>query len=756
MYRVKAGITFAALLFFARSAHARTFLIREFNIDNGLPHNRVNRIYKDSRNSLWIGTDDGLVRFDGRQFTTYSTTDGLPHMHVNAVLETRSGEYWIATDGGIAQFDPRPGTKRFITYVPSNSPAAQAVNTIFEDADGSLLLGTNGGLYRFTRSRQFTTINYHPSHGNPGSVKVNAIASHAGWLWLATEYGLYGCNPSGVWAQYGQPEGFPWPFVFTLAHDPQGRVWVGFRGGFGRLTANPRLKHPILDLVRTSASGAGFIDARAILISADSTFRIATEAGLVEWLDYAASGNHFRRYTAGEGFKEEETHDLTLDSAGNLWIGTRRSGITCVARTEFRTFAQSDGLALSDNATLVETPDGNVCVFDITTSKRRLHCYDRVHDTIRAFNFTLPARFDGVDPHWLETVQPDRQGGWWISTMRGMFHSPAVGAAPTRKFGSHVTRFYQDSAGDLWMAFMFKDKEDRRGILHWSQRAQKLYDETPLLPPEAVSRGIGSFAQSSNGDLWLGLERPGGLVRRRGNHYELISNGPTGHTSQLFLDSRSRLWIASTESGLGRIDDLSAQRPGIRLYTRSDGMLSQEVWSVTEDRYGRIYAGSARGVDRLQPETGEIVHFTVADGLPSGDIRSSLCTRDGELWFASSHGISQYKPGAGETRTAVATRITSLRIAGVPFPLPEFGLAALGPLRLAADKNSLQVEYGAADFAFTAPIAYQFRSGCEQAVAGCRPEHFAQSSEPRARRLQHRNPCCIQRCRAMALLPRSA
>jgi ligand-binding sensor domain-containing protein len=714
MTRAKAGIALAALLFFARLADTRTFSIREFNIDNGLPHNRINRIYRDSRNFLWIGTDDGLVRFDGRQFTTYSTSDGLPHMHVNAVLETRAGEYWIATDGGIAQFDPRPATKRFITYVPSRSPATQAVNTIYEDADGSLLLGTNGGLFRFTRSRQFTAINYHPSHGNPGSVKVNAIASDGGWLWLATEYGLYGYDPSGAWAQYGQPEGFPWPFVFTMTHDRQGRLWVGFRGGFGRLAEKPQSKQPILDLVRTSASGAGFIDARAILISADSTFRIATEAGLVEWLDYATSGNQFRRHTAAEGFKEEETHDLALDSAGNLWIGTRRSGITCVAKTEFRTFTGSDGLVLSENPMLLESPDGDVCTFDITTSKRRLHCYDRVHDRIRASNFSVPARFDGVDPHWLETVQPDGHRGWWISTIRGMFHSSSVEAAPTRKFGSHVTRFYQDLSGDLWMSFMFKDKEDRRGILHWSQRAQALSDETSLLPPEAVSRGVGSFAQASNGDLWLGLERPGGLVRRRGTHYEFISDGPTGHISQLFVDSRSRLWIASTESGLGRIDDLSSEHPGIRLYTRSDGMLSEEVWSVTEDRYGRVYAGSARGVDRLQPETGKIVHFTVADGLPNGDIRSSFCTHAGELWFASSHGISQYKPEFGETRTAVPTRITSVRIAGVPFPLPEFGLADVDPLTLAADKNSLQVDYGAADFSFTAPIAYQFRSAANR------------------------------------------
>src|SRR5215831_21213526 len=107
-----------ALLCILHASRAQT--VRVFDTENGLPHNRVNRIYLDSRNFLWICTDDGLARFDGHQFVNYTMADGLPHKHVNAFLETRAGKYWIATDGGVSLFDPKPSQRRFTTYALSD------------------------------------------------------------------------------------------------------------------------------------------------------------------------------------------------------------------------------------------------------------------------------------------------------------------------------------------------------------------------------------------------------------------------------------------------------------------------------------------------------------------------------------------------------------------------------------------------------------------------------------------------------------
>src|SRR5436190_20332795 len=85
---------------------AKALAIRAYTVADGLAHDHVSRIYRDSHGFLWICTDEGLSRFDGHQFVNYTVRQGLPHIHVNDILETSKGEYWIATDGGVALFRP--------------------------------------------------------------------------------------------------------------------------------------------------------------------------------------------------------------------------------------------------------------------------------------------------------------------------------------------------------------------------------------------------------------------------------------------------------------------------------------------------------------------------------------------------------------------------------------------------------------------------------------------------------------------------
>jgi len=111
----------------------------------------------------------------------------------------------------------------------------------------------------------------------------------------------------------------------------------------------------------------------------------------------------------------------------------------------------------------------------------------------------------------------------------------------------------------------------------------------------------------------------------------------------------NRLWIASGQNGVGRIDRPGEAQPAVRAYTPADGLSSSEVWCLAEGEQGRIYAGTAQGVDRLDPGTGLIAHYSSADGLVSGDIRAALCDRSGDLWFVSPRGVSRLGPERAST-----------------------------------------------------------------------------------------------------------
>src|SRR5215831_13041302 len=132
--------------------------IRAYTTADGLPHNRVSCIARDSRGFLWFCTGDGLSRFDGSRFTNYNIEDGLPTTSINYLLESRDGTYWIATNGGgIVRLNSTTGPRaisqsqsqpRFKVYPISNEAVCNRVNILFEDSTGVLWLGTDGGLFR--------------------------------------------------------------------------------------------------------------------------------------------------------------------------------------------------------------------------------------------------------------------------------------------------------------------------------------------------------------------------------------------------------------------------------------------------------------------------------------------------------------------------------------------------------------------------------------------------------------------------------
>lgn len=682
---------------------------RVLNTESGLPHDRVNSLVLDSKGSLWICTDDGLARFDGHRLVSYGTASGLPHIHVNAMLETTRGEFWIATDGGLSRFDPRPGARRFTNYAPGGPHEAGFINALLEEPGGDLLAGTALGVLRLRGTgdaRVFERI-LHRGPGDPSAAnKVNALAYDArGRLWLATEHGLYRRGAGGAWQRYGHEHGLPDLFVRSFARDREGATWVGFRGGFGRLALEPAARGPVLDRIWTDRTGALGQEVRAIWFASDSRRWIGTDVGLREWLVDASGASRFRDEPIQRGMASQAVNAIAEDAAGNLWIGTRRNGLLRVEQSPFRNFGVTDGLHLGRDQTVLETKAGRIAVFDVGDRRSRLYTQagDRFVGTLPA----LPRSAAGV-PHWLHTAAQDHRGAWWFSTERGLFRFPALESPfdlnllPDR----HVDRFFEDAAGDLWISNWGYDGAH---VHRWQRSSRQIVDESHRLPAAARAVGISAFAQDRGGAMWIGLQRPGGVLRLRDGRFQPVARGLRGHIAQLFLDSQERLWIATTETGLGLIANPTATQPALRRYTRRDGLSSDEVWCVTEDSLGRIYTGTSHGVDRVDPASARVIHYTSAQGLIRGDIRSALRDRTGNLWFASANGLARLTPRADRTIRPSQARITGLRAAGVAVPLSEFGETEIGPMRLRANQNSLQVDFTATDFQELPPIRFQFR-----------------------------------------------
>src|SRR5713101_8300260 len=153
---VMTGFWLVLLFIGLSAAHAERLPVKIYTTADGLAQDWVRRIVRDSRGYLWFCTAGGLSRFDGYQFTNYTTDHGLPHHSVHDFLETRHRTFWIATADGLCQFNPMAGLTtadgranartRFTVYRPNAGEAARRVNVLQEDRAGTIWAGTADGL----------------------------------------------------------------------------------------------------------------------------------------------------------------------------------------------------------------------------------------------------------------------------------------------------------------------------------------------------------------------------------------------------------------------------------------------------------------------------------------------------------------------------------------------------------------------------------------------------------------------------------
>src|SRR5947209_7747684 len=184
---------------------------------------------------------------------------------------------------------------------------------------------------------------------------------------------------------------------------------------------------------------------------------------------------------------------------------------------------------------------------------------------------------------------------------------------------------------------------------------------------------------------------------------------PRGLITALYLDSQSRLWIASSDNGLSRVDDTNAEHPGFITYNTSNGLSSNNVRSITEDLYGNIYAGTARGVDRLSRDAKRIQHYSVREGLVGDFVNVAYRDRTGAIWFGTPNGLSRLVPEPELQLTPPPIRLGALRIAGESRALPELGSTEINSLELSPTQSNLQIEFFGIDFNTGGTLLYQYK-----------------------------------------------
>lgn len=626
----------ALLCFAATSLHAQApsgldpdkaltqYSLDAWSTDEGLPQNTVNALVQGRDGYLWLGTYDGLARFDGLRFTVFHrrNTAGLKDNGVRALAEDRDGVLWIGTNGGGVT---RYAQGRFEHLATGRSGPDDMVWALCPDREASIWAGTNGGTLLRLRGDAFEV-----RLTNPGREPINEILQdRQGAIWMATQgAGLRRLGSDGVLTAYTMRDGLPGDFIRTLLEDREGRLWIGTAGrGLARFDGKS---------FRTWTSRDGLPDdfVSDILEDRRGSLWLATRRGLARVRD-----GGFEVLDKRRGLLDNTLYALYEGQDGTLWIGTQGAGALRLRDGSFAVYSTREGLADEFVSPIVEDAAGVLWA----GTPAGLSRFSNGHWT------TQTAR-DGLCYDVIRSLWASPGGELWIGTYGGGVCHLAGG-----RFSRLTTRdgLVHDSVravlgtrdGSLWFGTV-------GGLSRFREGRWQTYTAEQGLPSVSVI----SLAEDKEGRLLVGTDGGGIAYLEAGRIVRTVTrlDGlPSDVILALYLDADGVVWVG-TNGGLGRVG-----ADGIASYTSQQGLPADSASQILEDGAGNLWVGTSRGVSRISKKElsdvaahGGTLHPLIldrADGL-----KSDQCTapaqpagyrgRDGRLWFATSRGIAVVDP----------------------------------------------------------------------------------------------------------------
>ena len=637
-----------------------------------LPRTAIQAIAQTPDGYLWLGTTQGLVRFDGARATVFDERDGLPHENVWSLRVDRGGRLWAGTNGGgVALWDH--GLVR--TFSVGSGLGAAVVRPILETQDGALWVGTRGGgiaRYKDGRWAQLTAQNGLAS-GNVWSLAEGPD----GRVWVGAG-GVNVCRPDAFEERAGatspaddacrvvrtQADGLPHNGVVALTVARNGDLWVGTWGGLSRLRDGRWSDW-------TTSDGLPGAMVRVIHEDRDGNVWIGTSEGLARFRD-GRFGGLTREHGAAGGY----VRAIFEDRDGTLWVGTVGSGLTALSDAQFVNIGAPEGLARGFVFSVTEAPDGRIWA---GTS----HGLSRVGDTGVTTLTTrdgLPS--DLIGPTAVDPADPERL---WIGTQTGglVLWKPGVGVV--RRYDDEsglpsntVTCLHADRRGGFWVG-------TERGLVELRGGSPRVHSTGNGLP----SNNVRAVIERRDGTIWVGTSA--GLARRVDEGWSTeVPGAPHLRANALHEDEDGVLWVATT-TGLGRLE-------GARWTTfdAAHGYCSNVANQVIEDDRGQLWTTSSdglcrasrRGLDAVARGEASTVPWRVyarADGIRNTEggattDRGACKTRDGRLLFATNSGIVVVDPGRlPDPSPPPPATIEGLSADGVAVPMG--GPAVLGPGR---------------------------------------------------------------------------
>ncbi|GGG94520.1 hybrid sensor histidine kinase/response regulator [Pedobacter zeae] len=636
------------------------------NTKNGLSSNTVNTILQDHNGLVWFGTNDGLNKFDGTNFTVYTSKSGdstsIPSNNISALLEDRNGRLWIGTNGGgLAFYDAKHNTfKSFVGEGIPNRNLPFNVLTLYEDKSGNIWVGTFGG-YRVINTKTFKVRNVGINQlmGNGSSV-LSFLQGSGNKLYIGTNMGLLALNlTNGATEKFthnpADKSSLSNNFIKTIVQDEKGRIFFGTYNGLNLLL--PDGKH-----------FKSFLQPNDRLFSDDIIYSARLQKGGKLWLGTEDGVSIFDTYTEvfttirpnkreSFGLSHKSVRSICMANNGIIWLGTYQGGVNKfdpnLALFNLKRSSPFDPKGLSSPIVTSFAEFSKRKIF-VGTDGGGLHVFDRENGIFEQIDIKSKIDFSR-NPLAILALTFDSHGTLWVGTYQhGLFaYNP-------------VTKTYRQflagpMATDLSQNEIFAIKEDSRGLI-WigtngtgvdvfdyktnSFTRYGTYSKAPMMLP---SNGfIRAIVEDPDGNMWLASSGTGIAVFQRDKGKFITYRKANGGLSNdvvlsLLCDSKGNIWAGTDGAGL---DFFNRSTGKFTNFNETNGLSNAIVYKILEGRDGLIWFSTDNGISCLNPETKKIKNFGRPNGMQDSPfiLGSGIGTSGGELYFGGQDGFNYFNP----------------------------------------------------------------------------------------------------------------
>ncbi len=740
-------IVFFIFSFFFQLSYGKLIQFKHVSLEDGLSQSSVFCIIQDQKGFLWIGTEDGLNKYDGYNFTVFKpdpdNLNSLSYNWINTIYEDNTGLIWIGTNGGgLNKYDPR--TETFYRY-PVNMGAEDCIgcgfiNAICRDSQGIVWIGTGGGgLYRLLENispaLESQSIEQFMHDANiPASLSSNTV--HAiledvsGEIWVGTDNGLdrFDAN-SGTFIHYRHnpqiPRSISHNTINTIYEDSSNLLWIGTQGGLNLLNKiTGKFKHYLSKPGNPNSLSNDRIN--SILEDHSGYYWIGTDGGGLNRLDKASdSFIHFRHDDQDPySLSNNQVHCLLEDHSGILWLGTSGKGLEKFNREEKYLHYQhipDNPNSLSENSIHAICEDSQGFLW-FGSAEKGLNRLDRKKGIYKHFRYD-ENNISSISSDAIRTILEDSSGIIWVGTKNG-------GLNKLNRDNHTFTRYHHDKKNHNGISSdaVYSIIEDREGVIWlatWGgglnrfDREKETFSCYRRSKYDANSIG-GDFvaivyeAPSEPGVLWVGTHS-GGLNRldvqgKIFTRFQADLNDPDSISVNFVIsiheDASGTLWIGTHGGGLNKM--IGRREGNIRFvhYTENNGLPNNSIYGILEDNAGNLWMSTNKGLSKFDPGNETFKNYNAKDGLQANEFNGGAYfkNRNGEMFFGGVNGVNAFFPGKLRDNphippvviTGVKVNNKSMQIGGRS-PLQE-SILFTEKIELSYRQNAFSFEFAALDY----------------------------------------------------------